>query len=40
VSRSEAGFEKIMQGVCMDLEWPLEDVSGEIVLSIEVAVHR
>lgn len=40
VSLSEAGFEKIMQGVCMDLEWPLEDVSGEIVLSIEVSPHR
>jgi hypothetical protein len=36
VSLSEAGFEKIMQGVCIDLEWPLEGSSGEIALTIEV----
>lgn len=34
VSQSEGGFEKIMQGVAITLEWPV--ATGELVISMEI----
>jgi 4-alpha-glucanotransferase/alpha-amylase len=34
VSQSEGGFEKIMQGVTITLEWPV--AAGELVISLEI----
>lgn len=37
VSQSEAGFEKIMQAVCVKLAWPLRKCCLEVVVEIEVS---
>ncbi len=36
VSLSEAGFEKIMQGVCLNLSWPLDGPPCEMTLTLDV----
>ncbi|MBX3675470.1 MAG: DUF1926 domain-containing protein [Rhodocyclaceae bacterium] len=36
VSQSEAGFEKIMQAVCLTLSWPIDAVLQELALSLEI----
>ena len=36
VSQSEAGFEKIMQGVCLTLSWPIDAVLQELTFSLEI----
>jgi 4-alpha-glucanotransferase len=40
VSLSEAGFEKIMQGVCLDLSWLLDASPCEMTLTLGVMLHR
>ncbi|MGB0126064.1 MAG: alpha-amylase/4-alpha-glucanotransferase domain-containing protein [Rhodocyclaceae bacterium] len=40
VSLSEAGFEKIMQGVCLDLSWELQETPADVTISIEVIPNR
>ncbi len=39
VSQSEAGFEKIMQAVCLKLMWPLSESCVKIVVELEVLSH-
>ena len=36
VSQSEAGFEKIMQAACLTLSWPIDAVSQELTISLEI----
>ena len=36
VSQSEAGFEKIMQAACITLSWPIDAVSQELTISLEI----
>jgi len=36
VSQSEAGFEKIMQAVTLQLEWPAEALTEDIEIRLEV----
>ena len=36
VSQSEAGFEKIMQGVCLTLSWPIDAVLQELTFGLEI----
>ena len=36
VSQSEAGFEKIMQAVTLQLSWPAADIGRKLILSIAV----
>ncbi len=40
VSLSEAGFEKIMQGVCLNLSWPVDGPPSEVTISLEVMPNR
>ena len=40
VSLSEAGFEKIMQGVCLNLSWPVDGPPSDVVLTLEVVPRR
>lgn len=40
VSLSEAGFEKIMQGVCLNLSWVVDGPPCELAISLEVIPHR
>lgn len=37
VSQSEAGFEKIMQAVCIKLAWPLGKCCLEVVVELEIS---
>ncbi|CAG4883534.1 Glycosyl hydrolase [Georgfuchsia toluolica] len=39
VSQSEAGFEKIMQGVELTLYWPLNNCSREMIVVLEYLPH-
>jgi alpha-amylase len=36
VSLSEAGFEKIMQGVCLEVSWPIDGIAVARTLSLEI----
>ena len=36
VSQSEAGFEKIMQGACLTLSWPVDAVLQELTFTLEI----
>lgn len=40
VSQSEAGFEKIMQAACLTLSWPIDAVSQELTISLEVVADE
>jgi hypothetical protein len=40
VSLSEAGFEKIMQGVCLNLSWPVDGPPSDVALTLEVVPNR
>jgi alpha-amylase len=40
VSLSEAGFEKIMQGVCLNLSWTVDGPPCELILSVEIIPRR
>jgi hypothetical protein len=36
VSQSEAGFEKIMQAVCLRLSWPIDAARQEVTVTLEI----
>ncbi|MBK7137030.1 MAG: DUF1926 domain-containing protein [Rhodocyclales bacterium] len=40
VSQSEAGFEKIMQAACITLSWPIDAVSQELTISLEILADK
>lgn len=40
VSQSEAGFEKIMQAACLTLSWPIDAVSQELTISLEIVADE
>ncbi len=40
VSQSEAGFEKIMQAACLTLSWPIDAVSQELTISLEIVTDK
>jgi len=40
VSQSEAGFEKVMQAACLTLSWPVDAVSQELTLTLELLDDR
>jgi hypothetical protein len=40
VSQSEAGFEKIMQAVCLTLSWPIDAVLQELTFSLEIVADN
>lgn len=40
VSQSEAGFEKIMQAACLTLSWPIDAVSQELTISLEIVADK
>ena len=40
VSQSEAGFEKIMQAVCLRLSWPVDAALMDVTIALEVVPDR
>ncbi|MDT3737818.1 MAG: alpha-amylase/4-alpha-glucanotransferase domain-containing protein [Denitratisoma sp.] len=40
VSQSEAGFEKIMQAVCLTLSWPVDAVLQELTFALEILADK